>query len=268
MNFFDIQSILLLGGLGFLFAGGLSIASRIFSVKEDPKKTAVFELLPGANCGACGFAGCEVYAQFLVDGDFQSFKCTVATPETIKKISALLGKEIGITEKKVAVIYCKGGTECKNKFTYFGVETCESANLIFGGNKTCKYGCLGLGDCVRVCPFGAITYELYNVPVIDENKCTGCGLCVNTCPKKIISLVPVKYNVHIRCSSKDTGSYVRQICKTGCIACGICVKTCPVKAIEITENFAKIDYNKCTVCGLCVERCPTNTIERILPKIV
>ncbi|MBU0952510.1 MAG: 4Fe-4S binding protein [Elusimicrobia bacterium] len=166
-----------------------------------------------------------------------------------------------------AVIYCAGGNNCSDKYAYQGVETCFAASKIFRGKKECIYGCIGFGDCAQACAEGAISHVKGEIPAVNKNTCTGCGLCVSACPKKIISLVPSKYDVHIKCSSLNAGRYVREICATGCISCGICVKICPTKAIKIENNLAVVNYNKCSNCGLCVERCPANTIERILPVV-
>ncbi|MDI6641671.1 MAG: 4Fe-4S binding protein, partial [Elusimicrobiota bacterium] len=194
-------------------------------------------------------------------------KCSATKLESRKKIAEILGQQIPEIETKVAVILCSGGSSCIDKFDYRGVKTCQAASLIFRGHKACVYGCLGFGDCALVCPFDAISYIEGEVPVVDRRKCTGCGICVEKCPKKIIALIPEKYNVHVRCSSLDRGDWTRKICKTGCISCGICVKVCPVKAIEIENNLAKINYSTCSVCGLCVDRCPSNAIERGLQTL-
>lgn len=261
----NFMPILVLGGLGAVFGIGLAIASRIFQLKENITKLKVLELLPGANCGACGLAGCESYAELLSsDKDVSLNKCTVGGAELVEKLGALFGREATATGKKIAVIMCSGGENCTDRFTYSGVNTCYAVNLVFGGHKSCIYGCLGLGDCVKSCPFGAITQDKPGtVPVINPEKCTGCGLCVNVCPKKIIELVEEKFTVHIKCKSIDKGTFVRKICKVGCIGCGVCVKICPVNDIVLENNLAKIKYITCDNCGKCVEKCLTKTIQKI-----
>ncbi|MFH2071179.1 MAG: RnfABCDGE type electron transport complex subunit B [Elusimicrobiota bacterium] len=259
-------AIIVFGGLGLLFAVGLAIAGRLLRTDEDGRKSDVLRSLPGVNCGACGFAGCEGFAGGLISGKAGIEKCASLTEESLKDIERMLGLTPGEIVRKKAVVYCSGGKNCSGRYGYIGVETCRASGQIFGGHKKCDYACLSFGDCSRVCPFGAITYKKGEVPVVNRELCTGCGICVDVCPKKIISLVEEKYPVHIRCSSKDNGNYVRQVCKTGCIACGVCVKVCPKKAITLKDNLAVIDYGKCNACGLCVERCPANTIERALPK--
>jgi len=260
-------SIILLGGLGLTFAVILAIVSKIFFVEEDSKKVAVVGLLPGANCGACGFGGCESFSQAIIEGNTQVNKCAALDLEATKKIGIIMGQEVNAVEPKVAVIMCAGGRDCSDRFEYRGVETCYAVNLVFGGHKTCSYGCIGFGDCVRVCPFDAIKYVKGDVPVIDIDKCTGCGLCVKVCPKNIIKLIPEKYSVHIRCASFDKGALVRQICKTGCISCGACVRICPVKDVVMENNLARTKYDKCINCGLCMEKCPVNTIEQLLEPV-
>jgi len=223
-------------------------------------------MLPKANCGACGFAGCESYADWLVSDQKASVeKCTVGGPELAVGIGRLFGKEVTVTAKKKAVIVCSGGENCTDRFSYQGVSTCKAVNLVFGGQKSCLYGCLGFGDCVKVCPFNAITLDgPGKVPVINLAKCTGCGLCVASCPKKIIELVEEeKFKVAVSCKSKDKGAVVRKICKTGCIGCGICVKNCPVNDIVLENNLARIKYENCNNCGICVAKCPTKSIRVI-----
>jgi len=262
----ELSAILVLGGLGFIFGIGLAIASKIFHIKEDPKKLEILNILPNANCGACGLAGCESYAEWLASDEAAEInKCSVGGPEVAKKIAAIIGRNVGEISKKVAVIYCSGGKNCSDKFEYYGIETCQASNIVFGGHKSCVYGCLGFGDCVKVCPFGAITQsEPGTVPVIDYSKCTGCGLCVKACPKKIINLVEDKFSVHVRCKSNDKGAVVRKICKTGCIGCGLCVKVCPVNDIVLENNLARIKYINCNNCGLCIEKCPTKVIQKTI----
>jgi len=258
-----IYSVIFLSITGFIFAVLLGYAAKKFTVKKNPVEEKISGLLAGANCGACGFAGCAGYAEALCSGKAEPGKCSVVSKEVNEEIAILLGKEIIQTSRKIAVIFCNGGNNCKDKFIYTGIENCSVANNFAGGFKECIYGCLTLGDCARVCQFGAITYQKGKVPVIDPNKCVGCGKCVEVCPKKIIHLVECKYNYHILCSSFDKGGYVRQTCSTGCIGCGICVKNCPQKDIKLENNLAKMLYNKCNNCNICFDKCPTKAIQRI-----
>ena len=261
----QLWAILVLGGLGCVFGIGLALASRIFHIKQNPLKLQIMDMLPKANCGACGFAGCEAYADWLVSDQKASVeKCTVGGFETARDIGRLFGKEVAATGKKTAVIICSGGENCTDRFSYKGVNTCKAANQVFGGQKSCLYGCLGFGDCVKVCPFNAITLDgPGKVPVIDPAKCTACGLCVTACPKKIIELIDEKFNVVISCKSRDKGAVVRKICKVGCIGCGLCVKNCPVNDIVMENNLARIKYENCNNCGICIEKCPTKSIKAI-----
>lgn len=261
----EISSILVLGGLGLMFGVGLALASKVFHIKQNPLKLGIMDILPKANCGACGLAGCESYADWLLSDKTASVnKCTVGGPEVIKQIGSLLGKEVIITAKKTAVIICSGGENCTDRFNYGGVNTCKAVNLIFGGNKSCVFGCLEFGDCIKVCPFDAISQTVPGtVPVINTDRCTGCGLCVTACPKKIIVLVEEKFKVNILCKSNDKGYFVKKICKTGCIGCGLCVKVCPVKDIVMENNLAWIKYVDCNNCGLCIIKCPTKTIKKL-----
>jgi Na+-translocating ferredoxin:NAD+ oxidoreductase RNF subunit RnfB len=257
------MAILVLGSLAFLFGILLVVAGKLFAVKEDPKKNMIAELLAGVNCGACGFSSCQEYAGALVSQKTALDRCAITNTKAKKHINEILGIEVDQNqqvERLLALVYCAGGKDCLDKYTYHGVATCEAADLVFKGQKACNYGCLGFGDCVRVCPFDAITISSNGLPVIDENLCTGCGICVQTCPKKVIGLIPRKNQVVILCNSIDKGGFKRKICKVGCIGCGLCKKACPEGAIEVNNNLAKIDYSKCTNCGKCIEVCPVNTI--------
>jgi RnfABCDGE-type electron transport complex B subunit len=253
-------STIVLGGLGLLAGGGLAYASKKFVSRIDPKVEKILEVLPGANCGACGFAGCSGFAKALVEGKAQANGCVPGGEEVARKVASILGIEVGVKEKKIAKLLCYHRGASQTRFDYQGLKSCRAANLLFGGNKACSYSCLGLGDCIEACPFGMIT--LINERIqIDEEKCTGCGKCVSICPKGVIALVPKEKRVHVLCNSKDKGAIVRKICKEGCIGCGICVKVCPEKAITLKDNLAHINYEKCTNCGICTEKCPTKAIQ-------
>jgi electron transport complex protein RnfB len=230
-------SLVVLAGLGIVFGVLLAVIAARFVVKVDPKVEQVRETLPGANCGACGFAGCMGYAEAVV-----------GNPD-------------------VAVsVFCQGGTSLsQRKFIYTGVQDCTAAVLAAGGDKSCEYGCLGFGTCMRACQFGAITMSADNLPIIHPDKCTACGKCVAACPKQVIELAQAAKAVVISCHSRDKGVDVKKKCQVGCIACGICVRTCPVDAIKIDNNLARIDHGKCIVCGLCVKKCPTSAIFDYIP---
>lgn len=250
-----------LGGIGFLLGLGLSVAYLKLAVKVDEKIKDILEILPGVNCGACGFAGCEAYAEKLVKEEVETNLCAPGGEEVVLQIAEILGVEAEITEQKIAAVKCRGGNkECIDRFVYDGIYDCKAADMVHRGHKGCVYSCLGYSTCVAVCPFNAISMDNNGLPVIDEEKCTGCGKCVKECPKGILELIPKSQKVYVACSSLDKGKVVRKICKVGCIGCKVCEKSCPVNAICMENDIAKIDYSKCTSCGICVYRCPTSSI--------
>lgn len=257
-----IASLISMGGLGALLATGLGFAAKTFTVEKDERIDKVEEALPGANCGACGYAGCSAFAEAVVAGEAPVDGCPVGGSSTAETVADIMGGSAATTEREVAQVLCSGGwKETERSAEYQGIQSCKAANMVSGGTKSCQYGCLGLGDCAFVCPFDAILMNENGLPEIDEEKCTACGECVKVCPRSIITLAPISKKNHIRCSSHDYGKVVRKICEVGCIGCGICAKVCPVDAITMEDNLAVIDYEKCVNCGLCAEKCPTDTIE-------
>ena len=253
--------ILTLGALGVIFGVGLAFASKKLKVETDPRLEKIHGLLPGANCGACGGAGCFGFAEDILSGKRSIEACKVSAGAVKEHIAALLGKAIEKKVKLVATLHCYGGKKVGEKFLYKGLEDCVAVNLLLGGQKNCAFGCLGLGQCVKVCPFGAITMASEGIPHVDENKCKACNKCVLVCPKKLFSLTPVSSRVYVACRSHDTAKDTRAVCPVGCIACRKCEQICPVDAIHVIDNLAVIDYKKCTSCGECVKACPMKTIR-------
>ena len=260
-------TLIVLAALGIAFGIALAIVAARFVVKVDPKVEQVRETLPGANCGACGFAGCMGYAEAVVGNpDVAVSMCAPGKAPVAEKIAVITGKKAEKVDPKIARVFCQGGTSLsQRKFIYTGVQDCAAAVLAAGGDKSCEYGCLGYGTCMRACPFDAITMSADNLPLINPEKCTACGKCVAACPKQVIELAPTAKAVVISCHSRDKGVDVKKKCQVGCIACGICVRTCPVNAIAIDNNLARIDHSKCIVGGLCVKKCPTNAIKDYIP---
>lgn len=261
-----IYSVSVLGSVSIIIALMLSFAAKKFKVQTDPRKDIILSFLPGANCAACGYTGCEQYAEAIITQNVDITLCRPGGAEVSKKIADLLGKESIQQQRVVAVVMCAGGNRAKNEFLYLGITRCDIATKFFNGYKSCKYGCLGFGDCVEVCPFNAIYINQYGVAEVDVLKCTGCGLCVKSCPKNIIKLVPCNFQTHILCSSTDKGVVVKQICSVGCIGCGLCVKACPVQDIKLQNNLAVMNYDKCDNCGVCVVKCPVKTIVGKIKK--
>ena len=255
--------VLTLSGLGIAFGAGLAIAAKKFCVVTDPRLEKVYQKLPGANCGACGQPGCMGFAEALIQGTCTVERCAVMQDEQRSEVAGILGVEAKTKVKLVAVLHCHGGSKrVKDKFIYTGERDCISAHLAAGGPKECFYGCIGYGTCRAVCPFGAITMNEEDLPVVDENKCTACGACVAACPKKLFSLVPVSKTYGVRCTSLDIGKKVLESCAVGCIACRKCEKACPVNAIKVVNNLAVIDYAMCDNRGECFKVCPTKCIAR------
>jgi len=261
----DINSIiysgLSIGGLGLVFGLGLGVAAKVFEVKVDPLIPVVRDALPGANCGACGFAGCDAYAKAVVEEGAEISRCPVGGPDLVVELSKIMGVEPVEVAKQVAFVKCQGTcTNAKEKYIYDGVMDCKNATFLQGkGSKGCEYGCLGLGSCVKACEFDAIDI-VDGIAVINKDKCVACGQCVLECPKNLIEIIPDDSKVRVACASLDKGKPVKDNCSTGCIACRMCVKACEFDAISVENNIAHIDYDKCTQCGACVEKCPTKAI--------
>lgn len=256
-----LVSLVSMGTMAGLLAFGLAVASKAFHVESDPRVDEVEAVLPGVNCGACGFAGCRSFAEGVTSGEAPANGCPVGGATVAKLVAAIIGVESDGPKRKVAQVLCKGGlAEAKQRGGYDGPKDCRIANATQGGDKACTYGCLGYGTCVAACPFDAMYMDENGLPVIIEDKCTACGKCVVACPRDIIMLVDEEQGVHIRCRSLATGRFVRQDCSVGCIACQRCVKVCPTGAIYMEDNLARINYDKCTNCRECVAVCPMNTI--------
>lgn len=254
--------ILSLGGLGLLFGVILGYASKKLSVKVDPKIPLVREALPSANCGGCGFAGCDDYAQAVVSKGVALNLCTVGGSSVADKIGKIMGVSVNSIAPSKAYVKCQGTvTNANQKYAYDGPMNClDAANLPGGGPKACVYGCMGLGSCIKACDFDSI-HIINGIAVVDEAMCTGCGNCVKACPKHVIELTPLSKRVRVTCTSKLKGVLdVKTNCKVGCIACGLCKINCPEKAIEIVNNLPIIEYDKCVQCGICVVKCPTKAI--------
>lgn len=246
--------------IGIIAALLLSLASRYMSVPVDEKAEKIRACLPGANCGGCGYAGCDGYADALAKNPSETpDKCTAGGSEVIHKLNEILGTSCADVEPKVAHVFCQG--DCKNtgkKSTYQGVNSCKAVALYYGGDGDCSYGCLGYGDCGNVCPSHAI-HIVNGVAVVDTHSCLGCGVCVKTCPKHLIALTK-PLTMHVNCQNRDKGPDTKAVCNVGCIGCGICLKKCEAGAITLTDNHAVIDPVKCTNCGACRDACPVHAI--------
>ncbi|MBN2587356.1 MAG: RnfABCDGE type electron transport complex subunit B [Candidatus Fermentibacteraceae bacterium] len=249
-----------LGAMGLILGLGLAFAARKLSVPKDPVVERINGILPGANCGGCGFPGCVQFAEAVARGDAPPNGCVAASAEINRQIAEVVGGEISESVKMVALVHCNGGHSAKDGFGYHGPVDCVSASMVMGGQKICSYGCLGFGDCVEVCPFDAIRMGENGVPVVDRDACTGCARCVEVCPKRIIELWPVNREVVVACSSLDKGGEARKACSVACIGCRKCEKACPVEAVKVDDNLAVIDPDRCINCGLCASECPTGAI--------
>ncbi len=262
-----IIPVAVLGIMGLLFGSGLALASKIFEVKQDERIPLVREALPGANCGGCGYPGCDALAEAIVKGEAPCDACPVGRKKAADKIAEIMGETVEESEPVVARVHCQGSEDvAPERAQYYGVQDCREAFTAGGGCKGCSYGCLGYGSCVAACPFDAITMGENGIPVIDEELCTACGNCVATCPKDVISLSPKNNPIVITCNNKYKGKYVKPNCSVGCIACRLCARECPQEAISIVDNLAVIDYDKCDACGLCIEKCRSGVIKNAFPN--
>lgn len=251
----------ILGSLALVFGLVLAVAYRFLKVEEDPRIDQVEELLPGANCGACGEPGCRAFAEKVVAGDASPAKCTVNSPENIEAIADLLGIEAGSVDKVVARLHCAGGQGLvKDMARYQGAATCGAAKLVAGGSKDCPWGCLGFGDCMRVCQFDAIHMNPQGLPVVDVDRCTACGDCVEVCPLELFSLQPLSQKVVLQCRSRLAGETARDACQVACDACGRCVMDAPEGAMEMKDNLPHI-LNPDVLGPACTFRCPTGAIQ-------
>lgn len=253
----------ILFGIALVCAVVLTLASKYFGVKEDETAAAIRDCLPGANCGACGYSGCDGYAKALADKATDAVNlCVPGGDGTAKEIASILGVEAADVVEQVAYVACNGTCDAAKKdYIYRGQMTCYAANMAYSGEKSCKYACLGYGDCAKACPQNAISVE-NGVAKVDPGKCIGCGICVRRCPNSIIHLINDTSRVVVKCSSHDKGADTRKKCTNGCIGCMKCQKTCPHGAITVENNLATINYELCTGCGACADVCPVHCIHK------
>ncbi len=255
--------VVLVAAIGLIAGLGLAVASIVFAVPKDEKAEAIRDVLPGANCGACGYSGCDGYAAALSKGETDvCSKCTPGGNDVAKQVAAIMGLEADEVTPQVAAVMCCGNhANVEEKLDYSGVRSCKIATQLFGGPKACVYGCIGFGDCVRVCPYEAI-FICDGVARINPDKCRACKMCINTCPRHLIDLFPLDtVKAAVLCVNHDKGAQTRKQCKAGCIGCMKCVKACPCEAVKVENFCAKVDYDKCSGCGKCHEACPVGCID-------
>lgn len=251
--------------IGLLGAAILVIASHVLYVHEDERIGQVLETLPGANCGACGYAGCADYAKAIVEGAPVN-KCIPGGEKTATDAAAVMGVQAGEVVKRKAIVACQGSYDhTEDKYLYEGVESCTACAALHKGRAQCEFGCLGYGDCAKVCKFDAIVVS-NGLARINPEKCTGCGACEQACPKSIIWVRPESEKPVVLCANHDRGAQTRKACTAGCIGCMKCEKGCPEGAIKVTDNVARVDYDKCTGCRKCMNDCPVHAI--VIPKVV
>lgn len=245
--------------LAMLFAIALAYLGKKLAVSRDERIDQVRDCLSGANCGACGYAGCDGFATALVEGKAELSSCNATSKEKKEEIAEILGLTDTGEATKV-VVCCHGGQDAKDKYDYVGYGDCRSMELLAGGRKQCAWGCLGTGSCVDACQHHAVTVKQKGYSEVSLSKCISCGRCISVCPKKIIKRIPASATYYVACSNHQKGKEVRELCTKGCIACGLCVKQCEVGAITIVDNLATIDYTKCINCGKCAAKCPQRCI--------
>lgn len=253
-------AILWLALLGGVLGAVLAIASRLFAVKRDERVEQIREALPGANCGGCGFAGCDAYADAVVRGEAKIGLCGAGGNAVAQKMGEIMGQSVAALRQMRACVMCSGVYDVsRRKYIYEGASDCVAAARLGGGDRLCPYGCIGLGSCAAVCRFGALSVK-DGVARVDPERCTGCGACAAACPKQLIRLIPADAACRVGCMSADKGAVTRSYCNVGCIGCGICVRNCEHGAISLNGTLASIDYDKCTGCGKCAEKCPRKII--------
>ncbi|MFC4666548.1 Fe-S cluster domain-containing protein [Falsiporphyromonas endometrii] len=258
--------LVVIGAIGALL---LFVAAKKFEVKEDPRIGEVSEVLPQANCGGCGYPGCSGFAAACCKADnLDGLFCPVGGSEVMGKVASILGMEAGTKDPMVAVVRCNGDCDARPRTNiYDGATSCAVASSLYSGDTGCSYGCLGCGDCVSACNFGAIHIDPETkLPVVDEDKCTACGACVKACPRNIIELRkkgPKSRRIFVSCVNKDKGGVAKKACSNACIGCQKCLKECKFEAITIENNLSYIDWTKCRLCRSCVEVCPTHAIHEL-----
>ena len=257
-----VSAVLVLFIMGVVFALLLGIAAKVFAVEVDERVPLVRECLPGANCGGCGYAGCDAMAAAIVEGTAPVNGCPVGGAACAAKIAEVLGVEAEAAAPKVAHVHCNGGCNAIDKAKYEGLQDCSAAMRVAGGPKECAFGCMGLGSCVKECAFDAI-HIVDGKALVDPEKCVACGKCVAACPKHLIDLVPKAQKVHVNCMNHDRGAQAMKVCSNACIGCMKCEKTCKFDAIHVVDNVAVIDYDKCKNCKMCAKACPKEAIEPI-----
>lgn len=257
-----ISAVVILVAVGGVSAIMLVIADILMSVPNDERVDAITAVLPGANCGACGYAGCGDYALAIVSGA-EINQCVPGGDKTSIAIAEIMGTEAVDVIESVAVVRCRGYCEIAvEKYEYIGIDSCTASAGFYKGMMACSYGCLGFGDCVSACKFGAMTI-IDGVANCDQEVCNGCGACAAACPKKIIDILPLGKKSYVSCTSKDKGGVSRKYCSNSCIGCMLCQKACELNAVSVVDNLAVVDNEKCTGCGACAKVCPTGAVGMI-----
>ncbi|MDD4080034.1 MAG: RnfABCDGE type electron transport complex subunit B [Eubacteriales bacterium] len=257
-----LSAVAVLGGLGVLFGLVLTFADKAFAVPVDERYARVREVVAGANCGACGYAGCDAYAAAVVTGEASITACTPGGQKTFDALAEIMGENAVAVAPEVAKLLCQGEDGVvKSRYDYQGTPSCHEATQLAGGPTACAWGCVGYGDCVKACQFDAMKIE-NGIVFIDENKCTACQLCVPECPRSLIKMLPRAAKVTVRCLNAANAKDAMAACSKACIACKRCEKACEYDAIHVIGNCAVIDPEKCTLCGECVKVCPTKCITQ------